>query len=171
MKSFTLILLALLAAPAWALPEILQREGGWQRRGSGELTWLGFHVYRATLWTAGKSDDPTAAPLALSLEYRRALKGAGIARSSIDEMRRLGAAEAALARWDERLRLLFPDVAAGDRITGVYLSSGTTRFYFGERYLGEIADPDFSRHFFGIWLDARTRAPEVRAALLREEAP
>jgi len=171
MKAFVLLILALLASPAWAMPEILQSEGGWQKRGSGELSWFGLRVYRATLWTKGENADRNAAPLALTLEYRREIRGARIARSSIDEMRRLGAPETSLARWDERLRALFPDVAPGDQLTGVHLASGATRFYFGDRYLGEIGEPEFSRHFFGIWLDARTRAPEVREALLQESRP
>ncbi len=162
---------SLVAAPAWALPQALAEEESWQARGSGELTWFGLRVYRATLWTTKASADPTRAPLALSLEYRRELKGARIARTSIEEMRRLGAPDEALARWGERLAALFPDVTAGDKLTGVYLPSGTTRFYFHDRALGEIADPEFAPYFFGIWLDARTRAPEVRDALLRGSAP
>ena len=44
------------------------------------------------------------------------------------------------------------------------------RFVFNGRPLGEIADADFARRFFGIWLDPRTSAPELRAALLRRPA-
>jgi hypothetical protein len=32
---------------------------------------------------------------------------------------------------------------------------------------GEIAEPEFARLFFAIWLDPRTSAPDLRAALLR----
>ena len=36
-----------------------------------------------------------------------------------------------------------------------------------ECWLGSIQEPAFARAFFGIWLDARTSAPELRAALLQ----
>jgi hypothetical protein len=40
------------------------------------------------------------------------------------------------------------------------------RFWRNGAPLGEVADPAFSRAFFSIWLDPRTSAPELRAALL-----
>jgi hypothetical protein len=162
-----LLLLMLLAAPAQALPEAARGDDDWRRWGSGEMTWLGFRLYRATLWVAGEAPAEPRPPLALVLEYRRAIPGERIARSSEDEMRRLGAEEAALARWSEAMRALFPDVAPGDTLTGIHLPSGGARFYFRERLLGEIADAEFARHFFAIWLDPRTRAPDVRSALLQ----
>ena len=59
-----------------------------------------------------------------------------------------------------------PNVKDGDFIIGEYVP-GSARFYFNGRLLGEVADADFARLFFGIWLDAKTSAPELRAALLR----
>jgi ribosomal protein L10 len=35
-----------------------------------------------------------------------------------------------------------------------------------QRLLGTIDDPEFSRFFFGIWLDPRTQKPDLRSALL-----
>jgi hypothetical protein len=34
------------------------------------------------------------------------------------------------------------------------------------RLSGEVADPAFSRAFFAIWLDSRTRVPALRSRLL-----
>lgn len=162
-----LLLLMLLAAPAQALPEAARGEGDWQRWGSGEMSWLGFKLYRATLWVAGTAPAPPGPPLALVLEYRRAIPGERIVQASAEEMRRLGAGEADLARWTAAMRALFPDVAPGDTITGLHLPDGGARFYFRERHLGDIADAEFARRFFAIWLDPRTRAPAVRNALLQ----
>lgn len=162
-----LLLLMLLAAPAQALPEAARGEADWRRWGSGEMSWFGFALYRATLWVADESPAPSSPPLALVLEYRRAIPGERIVRASEEEMRRLGAEEAELARWGEAMRALFPDVAPGDTLTGIHLPSGGARFYFRERLLGEIADAEFARRFFAIWLDPRTRAPAVRSALLQ----
>jgi hypothetical protein len=69
------------------------------------------------------------------------------------------------------MRTIFPDVRAGDRITGLYRVEGPTRFYLNGKPLGEIDDPMFGRAFFGIWLDARTSEPALREALLRGLGP
>ena len=54
---------------------------------------------------------------------------------------------------------------AGDHLIGLYRPEGAY-FYQGERLLGAIASPAFAAAFFAIWLDGRTSAPDLRAALL-----
>ncbi|NHC07511.1 chalcone isomerase family protein [Azonexus fungiphilus] len=130
---------------------------GLQRRGQGRFTRFGLLIYEATLWSGASPEEP---PLALRLDYRRA-----IARASVDEMRRLGADEASLSRWGAQMAALFPDVRAGDAILGVY-QPGRAEFLFNGRWLGAIDDAEFARRFFAIWLDPRTSAPALRAALL-----
>ena len=61
---------------------------------------------------------------------------------------------------------IFPDVRPGDHILGVQLPDAA-RFFFNDRTIGTIDDPAFARAFFAIWLDARTSAPDLRAALLK----
>lgn len=138
--------------------------------GSGRLTWFGLHVYDAALFAAPGFDpaDPLAQPFALELTYARRLSGKSIAAASRDEIARLGFGdEAARAQWHARMERLFPDVEAGRRLTGVNLPAQGARFYFDGRPAGAIDDPAFARAFFAIWLDARTRAPQLRAGLLR----
>ena len=69
--------------------------------------------------------------------------------------------------WGEAMRRLFPDVSSGDRILGQYSPRGPSRFFYNDRPLGTIEDPDFGRAFFGIWLDPRTSEPAMRESLLR----
>ncbi len=136
---------------------------GLRRWGQGEFRRFGFLVYEATLWGG---DDPARPPLALRLDYRRNIAGSAIAEASVKEMRQLGADEALLRRWGPEMARLFPDVKPGDHIVGVYRPEGAS-FLFNGRPLGEIPEPEFARRFFGIWLDPRTSAPDLRAALLR----
>ena len=148
--------------PAFAAePEAPVR--GLRRWGQGEFRRFGFLVYEATLWGG---DDPARPPLALRLDYRRNIAGSAIAEASVKEMRQLGADEALLRRWGPEMARLFPDVKPGDHIVGVYRPEGAS-FLFNGRPLGEIPEPEFARRFFGIWLDPRTSAPDLRAALLR----
>ena len=100
------------------------------------------------------------------LDYKRTIAGAAIAEASVKEMRALGADEGVLKRWGEQMTRLFPDVKTGDYIIGQYRPEGAS-FYFNGRLLGSVDDTGFARAFFGIWLDARTSAPDLRAALLK----
>ena len=136
---------------------------GLRRWGTGEYRRFGFVVYEASLWAG---DDPQRPPLALRLDYKRRIRGSAIAEASVQEMRRLGVDEARLADWHERMARLFPDVQDGDHIVGVYAPNGA-RFSYNGRDLGRIDDARFARDFFAIWLDPRTSAPELRAALLK----
>ncbi|MBS1132788.1 MAG: hypothetical protein H6R16_3790 [Proteobacteria bacterium] len=136
---------------------------GLKRWGSGEFRRFGFLVYEATLWAG---DDPQRPPLALRLDYKRDIDGKAIAAASVKEMRRFVADESLLQRWGEQMQRLFPDVKPGDHLLGVYGKEGAS-FYQDDRLLGRIDSPGFADAFFAIWLDARTSAPELRAALLR----
>ncbi|MBL8420686.1 MAG: chalcone isomerase family protein [Dechloromonas sp.] len=163
------LLLALVASPlaslATAGPET--PTAGFRRWGSGEFRRFGFLVYEATLWAGG--EDPLRPPLALKLTYKRNISGRDIADASVKEIRNLGVAdEARLRGWGEEMVRIFPDVRPGDHILGVQLPDAA-RFFFNDRSIGTIEDPAFARAFFAIWLDARTSAPDLRAALLKRQ--
>nr|MBL8411065.1 chalcone isomerase family protein [Dechloromonas sp.] len=138
---------------------------GLKRWGTGNFRRFGFLVYEATLWAGG--EDPVRPPLALRLTYKRNIAGKDIAEASVKEMRGLGVAdEAQLQRWGERMAQIFPDVRPEDRILGVHTAEGAS-FLYNDRLIGRVDDPAFARAFFAIWLDPKTSAPELRAALLR----
>lgn len=138
--------------------------------GQGTLRWWGFHVYDAALWSpTGRWQQQE--PYALDIRYARRVSGAQLAETSVDELRRLGIGdEAALARWGAAMRGLFPDVGPGSRLVGVHVPRRGALFYSATGYLGAIEDPEFARGFFAIWLDPRTRTPDLRAALLGRDA-
>jgi hypothetical protein len=158
-------MLALAAAPLVPLAAFASSDpmAGLRRWGSGEFRRFGFLVYEATLWAG---DDPVRPPLALRLDYKRNIAGSAIAEASVKEMRPLGGDEAVLKQWGVQMARIFPDVRAGDHLLGIYRPDGASFIYNG-RAVGDIADSEFARRFFAIWLDPRTSAPELRAALLR----
>jgi Chalcone isomerase-like len=134
--------------------------------GDGTMRWFGLKIYEARLWTAGGAPD-FGQPFRLELRYARALRGEAIAERSAEEIERLGFGTAGQReRWLAAMRRLFPDVAEGDAIAGEHLPGRGARFTRNGRPLGEVADPEFSRAFFSIWLDPRTSEPGLRAALL-----
>ncbi len=156
------------AAMGVRTPDAFEREQGRHR-----FRFWGFEVYEAQLRvTAGF--DPQAwelHPLALSLTYARAFKGADIARRSIDEIARQGPLSDPLRqRWQARLTELFPDVGPGDTLIGVYRPQTALQLWRRQQHtqwLGETADLELSRRFIGIWLSPQTSEPAMRQALLR----
>jgi len=141
-----------------------------QALGQGRLRVWGFEVYDASLWASPGFDVQRYSEqrFALELNYLRAFKGRDIAARSIDEMRlqaRISPDQS--TRWQQAMDTLFPDVQRGDRITGVHVPGSGARFYLNGQLRGELADTDFSRLFFGIWLSPRTSQPALRDKLLQ----
>jgi Chalcone isomerase-like len=169
---------ALLAA-AWAAPaaawastppaEVSAALPGAVLQGQGRLRYFGLHVYDAVLWSLAPvpPGDPLGAALALEMRYARKLAGSSIADRSLDEMKRVGDFSAADGqRWLEAMKRAFPDVIAGDRITGVHRPGVGAAFFVNGKPTAEVRDAQFAQLFFGVWLSPRTSQPALRAALL-----
>ena len=142
---------------------------GTRLAGQGLLRFWGLEVYQASLWVGPgfRPESFASQPFALELEYRRAFKAGAIAERSIQEMRRLGSfSEAQAQRWQRTLQAALPDVRPGDRIVGLHRPGQGARFEQGGRLLGQVADPEFARLFFAIWLSPATSEPTLREALL-----
>lgn len=159
-------LLVLLSATASA---------GWQESlpnarllGSGEFSWFGFKVYTARLW--GTTLPLTAdSPFALELTYRRTISRGDLVQTSLDEIQRLSGSAvrpAQLKDWQAQMQRAFVDVEPGQRITGVFLPGRGVQFFVDQRLQYRVEDEAFARAFFAIWLDPRTRNPQLRAQLL-----
>jgi hypothetical protein len=147
---------------------------GLQPAGEGALRWWGMEVYRAQLWVSPGFDpgDYAALPLALELRYERAFSAAAIAERSLAEMRRLAPlTEVQAARWQQALQAALPDIQPGDRVTGVLQPDRGATFVLRGRTVGTVADAQFARLFFGIWLSPATSAPQLRAQLLGSAEP
>jgi len=139
-----------------------------RRQGQGRFRWFGLTIYDAELLSAQplRDDQWPQQTFGLRLTYARALRGGEIAKSSLQEMEKLGIVPAAQRdAWLQRMTALFPDVNQGDAITGVNLPNRGIRFWRTDRPLGTVDDPAFARAFFSIWLDPKTTAPELRKSL------
>ena len=149
-------------------PELATDLPGATWRGSAVMRFIGMQIYDIRLWSpAALPAETNGQPLALELVYARKLVGELIASRSIDEMRRIGPfTETQAATWLAAMNKLFPNVQPGDRLTGVQLANGSTRFYFNGQRQGDVADAEFTRLFFGIWLSPRTSEPRLREQLL-----
>lgn len=162
-----------LASPAAAEPAVpAELAGLWPEvrlQGQARMRFLGLSIYDIRLWVPtplapARSEQQ---PLALEILYARALDGPRIAERSLDEMRRDPRFDPGRAAdWLAAMRRLFPDVQAGDRITGLQQPAQAARFWVNGRAAGEVRDPLFTTLFFGIWLSPGTSEPALRDALL-----
>ena len=158
-----------------ALPTELRTElPGASPQGTATLRFLGVAIYQARLWAGNRvlAGSYAQSPLALELTYFRALSGKRIAERSLQEMQRQASLSAAQERsWLDAMLQAFPDVAAGDRITGLHTPGVGARFWHNGQSRPGVADAAFSRLFFGIWLSEASSEPTMRAQLLGQSAP
>ncbi|HYD89064.1 MAG TPA: hypothetical protein VEA80_16425 [Vitreimonas sp.] len=161
----------LAAGPAFAAPsEVSRAIPGARQVGEARYQVLSVTLFEAELWTQSGA-FAWDAPFALSLTYERSARASTLINRSISEMRGRGAGSAqALAPLRAQFQRCFPDVARGDRITGVSTGANTARFYRNGAHLCDIEWPGFRRHFFGIWLAGRDGAAARLSAELRGEA-
>ena len=138
-------------------------------QGLGTMRFFGMAIYDVRLWAGAEfaADRYETQTFALELQYARRLEGAAIAKRSIVEMRRAGRLDDSRAdAWQAAMTRAFPDVAPGDRVTGVHAPGEATRFFHNGRPTSEVADPEFGRLFFGIWLAGTTSEPGLRRRLI-----
>ncbi len=153
------------ASPAATHPQL----PGSRLRGEASLRFLGMRIYHARLWVGPdfRADKPAEHPAVLELEYLRDIKGAAIAERSLQEMRRAGPLpETQAQRWLSQMQRIFPDIRAGDRLTGHFQPNRGASFWHNGQPTGQVADADFARAFLGIWLASTTSQPAMRQALL-----
>jgi hypothetical protein len=161
--------------PAPALPpEVGQELTQAQWSGSARMRFFGLSIYDVSLWVAPgfSARRFERQPLVLELRYLRELSGKDIAQRSLDEMRRQGDISPAQGQtWLAAMQRAFPDVKAGERITGLHQPETGARFWHQGRATAQVPDAVFSRLFFGIWLADATSEPKLRSALLARAAP
>ena len=163
-------LLLLLGVAEARLPAALPDAERWQLQGSGEMRWFGFAIYGARLWRSGERWQSDA-PYALELTYRRTISAEQLVNTSIEEMVRLGTLdpqrdEQRLQQWRSALERVFPSVREGDTIIGLHEPGRGARFFYNGKPTGSLDDARLASAFFAIWLDPRTKAPELRTRLL-----
>ncbi|RZL31298.1 MAG: hypothetical protein EOP35_22340 [Rubrivivax sp.] len=165
-----LLLAAAAAVPFGRLAQAATPDlAGLTQRGQARFRFFGLHVYDVRLWSAA---PVTAAnwhelPLALEIEYARSLAGGEIASRSLKEMRRQATITDAQAQaWLAEMQAAFPDVKAGDRITGSFEPGAAAQFFVNGQPRRRVADGQFARLFFGIWLSPQTSEPALRGQLL-----
>ena len=162
--------LAAAVASASTLPGSVVDQGYPLRKvGAGELRWLGFAIYDASLWTStGRySGFGPGETVALSLWYQRAFSRDELLRITETAWKKLGQPDAAQRElWLAELRRQWTDVAPGHNVTTVVTPNGPTRFYDQRGRFAQVDDPAFGPAFLAIWLHPRSVVSDLRLELL-----
>ena len=137
-------------------------------QGSGKLTWWGLHIYDASFY---RGANPVSGEFAIDLRYQKSFSGNSIANRTIDEMKRIGVPEVQAVSWGKQLATFLPNVESGQSLTAIYLPKQGTIFFHDGKQIAQIPGVDFSKAFFGIWLDPKTSAPKLRTELLGQSCP
>ena len=160
----------LYASPAFArdITYINEALNPAQLQGSGKLTWWGLHVYDASLYRGSGLHSPD---FALEMRYQKSFSGNALVKSTVEEMRKLGVPDAQAQNWGKQLATFFPNIESGQYLTAIYLPKQGTTFYYEGKPLAQIPGADFSKAFFGIWLDPKTSSTKLREQLLGQSCP
>lgn len=137
-------------------------------QGSGKLTWWGLHIYDASFY---RGANMASSEFALDLRYQKSFSGTSIANRTMEEMKKIGISEVQAANWGKQLATFLPNVESGHTLTAVYIPKQGTLFYHDGKQIAQIPGLDFSKAFFGIWLDPKTSAPKLRTELLGQNCP
>lgn len=145
-----------------------------QLKTKASFKFFGLSVYEAQLWAPPQFDGERfiQQPFALALHYKRSVEGKLIAEISLAEMRRLSQSMGVSMPangWLEQMIHAFPNVRAGDCLTGIHqFQNGTSKtiFYFNDQLTQVIEGAAFAQLFFSIWLHKKTSDSHLRQQLL-----
>jgi hypothetical protein len=161
----------LAAGPAFASPaEVARAIPNAQRVGEAHYRMLAIPLFHAELFATNGAFS-WERPFALSLTYQRATRASALIDRAVREMSGRGAGEVrTLGQLRAQLESCLPDLARGDRITGVSTGADSARFYHNGARRCDVRWPGFRRQFFGIWLAGRDGPAAQLSAQLRGEA-
>ena len=127
---------------------------------SHQLTWWGFKIYIAEVWTPKSQKPDLSEPIILHINYQKNIKAEKLISTTQDEWKRLGLINAKSPEWIKQLSKIWPDIKSGDTIT-TYSDGQATYFYQGKKLLGSVNDESFAKPFLLIWLHEKSKTSEL----------
>ncbi len=172
LKIFAVVLLASISFGANAAEDYLQPyfKTPAVKIGEGKYYYKGLiHAYDAALFSPSAKLDESGV-FALKLTYKTEIDGEDIADKSIEEINKQSKlSDTKLAEWRGKMKAIIPNVVEGTSLTGVNLPGKGVVFFKDGKKLGEIADGEFAKRFFDIWLSSKTSSQSLRAKLLGDK--
>ncbi len=131
--------------------------------GEGQVSWLFWNLYQVRLYSSDGHYQPERYPLALKVDYQRAIDREDLIEATRNEWQRL---EVSWQRsWLQNLKRTWPSVKEGDQLLLRVDEQGNSQFFHNGTPIGELLDPAFAPAFLAIWLDPESRASDLRRHL------
>lgn len=137
--------------------------------GQGEMRWMMWHLYDARLYSKDGAYRPNTYPLALAINYARAINKKQLITATTQSWSHLDIDPK--PHWPQWLAHIWPSVSKNDELVFYVDITGAGRFYYNSALIGEIDDPAFSAAFLAIWLDPQTSRKALRSQLVGRRVP
>ncbi len=137
--------------------------------GSGNLSFFGISLYKASLFSTSNFDhkNPFKTNFALEIQYFKSFRSNKIANTSRKEMHKLNAYnENDLNLWHKWMLAKFPDISKNDVLVGVFSPTFGIKIFHNNNFIAANNDIEFAKAFFSIWLNKDTSEPALRKKLL-----
>lgn len=136
--------------------------------GQARLKVLFWNIYDSALYTPSGMWQGEG-PFQLSLHYLLDIPVHQLIEQTDKAWREQGRTHPRQAEWLAQLKDIWPDITEGDNLVLSVAASGHSGFWFNGEYIGAIQDEDFGPLFGGIWLDADSPQPGLRAKLIASQ--
>ena len=153
------------ASPQHASPLAID---DWPMVGQARLKVLFWNIYDSALYTPSGIWQGEG-PYQLSLHYLRDIPVHQLIEQTDKAWRAQGRNHPLQPAWLVQLADIWPDITEGDNLVLSVATSGHSGFWFNGEFIGAIQDEDFGPLFGGIWLDADSPQPDLRAKLIASQ--
>ena len=136
--------------------------------GRARLKVLFWNIYDSALYTPSGTWQGEG-PYQLSLHYLRDIPVHQLIEQTDKAWREQGRNHPLQAEWLVQLMDIWPDITEGDNLVLSVAASGHSGFWFNGEFIGGIRDEAFGPLFGGIWLDADSPEPALRAKLIASQ--
>ncbi|MDX2319835.1 MAG: chalcone isomerase family protein [Moritella sp.] len=136
--------------------------------GQGEMSWLFFDLYHASLYSESGDYRSQGYPQALKIIYKRDIYSDDLVDVTEKEWLKLGLTPETYQEWLPVLLTMWPDIKDGDELVFLVQADGRGYFYHNNLVLGGIDSHEFSSAFLAIWLSENTSEPGLRRQLIGE---
>ena len=140
----------------------------WPMVGQARLKVLLWNIYDSALYTPSGIWQGEG-PYQLSLHYLRDIPVHQLIEQTDKAWREQGRNHPLQPEWLVQLADIWPDITEGDNLVLSVAASGHSGFWFNGKFIGAIEDEDFGPLFGGIWLDADSPQPDLRAKLIASQ--
>ena len=134
--------------------------------GTAKLRVLFFDIYTSELKTESGEYTDGIRPIQLKIIYERNIKSSALIKQTKKEWDAQMANDKNQLSWIKTLESIWPNIESGDTLTFELYKNGKNQFFYNERAIGSVNDPNFGENFLDIWLSPKTTRPKIRREML-----